>query len=113
MSSLVVKVYEIEEIRAHPNADRLDIAVVGGWQCVVGKDTYRAGDKVVYFPPDTLIPRALANQCGVTQYLSFHKDEPDMGRIRCTKLRGEPSFGLVLAINDLPIGADVAEVYGA
>ena len=44
---------------------------------------------------------------GVTQYLS-------KGRIRCARLRGEPSFGLAVKPDaDWPDGADVAAHYGA
>lgn len=34
MSTHAVNVIEIEDIQGHPNADRLEIAKVGGWQAV-------------------------------------------------------------------------------
>lgn len=89
MSSTVVFVKRIDKINPHPNADRLDLAVVGGWQCVVPKGRYAAGDLVTYIPPDSVLPDALGESLGVTKYLS-------KGRVRATKLRGEPSFGLVI-----------------
>jgi RNA ligase (TIGR02306 family) len=115
LSSLVVNVQAISDVIPHTNADKLELAIIGGWQCVVPKGRYQAGDKIVYFPPDTLIPRTLAESLGVTQYLSFTKDNPDMGRIRCAKLRGEPSFGLVIDpdCEEWGIGHDVAKYYGA
>lgn len=107
MSSLVVKVTRIDALAPHTNADALEIAVVGGWQCVVRKGEYRPGDKIVYFPPDTILPREVSDRFGVTQYLA-------KGRIRCARLRGEPSFGLVVRPDqDWPEGADVAGHYGA
>ena len=58
MSNVITKVVAIDDIKPHPNADRLDIAVIGGWQCVVPKGQYSAGDNIVYFTPnDTLLPR--------------------------------------------------------
>jgi RNA ligase (TIGR02306 family) len=106
-SQLVVKVTTIDDIKEHANADALELAIVGGWQCVVGKGQFKPGDLVVYFPPDTIIPQAFSDGLGVTQYLS-------KGRIRCAKLRGEPSFGLVIKADPMfDLGADVAEVYGA
>lgn len=115
MSSLVVRATLIGDIRPHPNAERLELAQIGGWQCVVPKGQYRAGDMVVYFPPDTLLPKEWADRFGVTKYLSFSKPSPDMGRIRCARLRGEPSFGLVVdpADSDWEPGQDVAVFYGA
>lgn len=89
MSSTVVLVKKIDRIQPHPNADRLDLAIVGGWQCVVPKGKYAGGQLVTYIPPDSVLPDALAEQYGVAKYLS-------KGRVRATKLRGEPSFGLVV-----------------
>ena len=108
MSSLVVKVTTIDDVRPHPNADRLDLAMVGGWQCVIAKDQYAQGDLVVYFPPDTVLPQTWTDVFGVTQYAQRLKDsETARYRIRCAKLRGEPSFGLVIKAADyLPDGQD-------
>ncbi|MBI2898626.1 MAG: RNA ligase (ATP) [Planctomycetes bacterium] len=108
MSSLNVPVTRVARIRPHPNADRLEIAEVLGWQVVVKKGEFREGEKVVYFPPDTILPQAVSDRFGVTQYLA-------KGRIRCAKLRGESSFGVVVRPDDpaWAEGADVAGHYGA
>ncbi len=68
MSSLIVEVCEISQILAHPNADALEVAVVKGWQCIIKKDGFRAGDRVVYFPLDTVLPLELSERLGVTKY---------------------------------------------
>jgi RNA ligase (TIGR02306 family) len=103
-SPLIVPVAEISQITPHPNADSLDIAQVLGWQCVVQKDRYHAGDKVVYFAPDTVLPKELSDTWGITQYL-------DRQRIKATRLRGEPSFGLVMPCDNeaWQIGDNVAD----
>lgn len=88
MSKLIVDVCRLTEVRPHPNADRLEIAIVKGWQVVVPKGTYSSGDLVTYIPPDAILPEEFSNSIGVTKYLSN-------GRVRCAKLRGEPSFGIV------------------
>jgi RNA ligase (TIGR02306 family) len=108
MSSLFMPVAEIRDIRPHPNADKLDIAEVLGWQVVVGRGQHHEGDKIVYVPPDTILPVELTDRIGVTQYL--HKQ-----RIQSTRLRGEPSFGLVLPVEDesWEVGQNVAEHFGA
>ena len=108
MSSLIVPVAEISNIRPHPNADSLDIAEVLGWQVVIKRGTFEAGERVVYFPIDTLLPVELSDRFGVTPYLSKQ-------RIRATRLRGEPSFGLVMPVEDASweVGQNVAEHYGA
>jgi RNA ligase (TIGR02306 family) len=107
VSSLIVPVAYIHDVRPHPNADSLDIAEVLGWQVVVKRGSFANGDHVVYFPPDTLLPKELSDRFGVTQYLSKQ-------RIQSTRLRGEPSFGLVMPVEDLSwqVGQNVAEYYG-
>lgn len=107
MSSLIVEVSTIDAIQKHPNADALDLAVIKGWQCVVPKGKYIVGAKVVYVPLDSVIPESLAEKLGITKYLS-------KGRVRCARLRGEPSFGVIMDADDAAweVGRDVADHYG-
>lgn len=105
MSSLIVPVTTIETLRPHPNADRLELAQVLGWQLVVPKGQYQVGSKLVYFPIDTILPLEVSERFGVTRFLSKQ-------RIRCAKLRGEPSFGLAVPPDeDWPLGENVADYY--
>lgn len=114
MSSIIVEVCEINNVSPHVNADALELAVIKGWQVVVPINTYRPGDLVTYIPIDSLVPRAHAEKWGIDKYLAFHSDNPDMGRVRCAKLRGEPSFGVIIAREDAAweIGRDVQAHYG-
>lgn len=89
MSSLIVKTCTIDSIEEHGNADSLEIAVIGGWNCVVQKNIYKAGDLIVYIPVDSVLTERLSNKLGVTKYLSN-------GRVRAAKLRGIFSFGIVI-----------------
>ncbi len=106
MSTLIIPVASIEKLSPHNNADTLELAQILGWQMVVRKGEYGIGDKVTYFPVDTVLPQELSDSFGVTKYLS-------KGRIRCAKLRGEPSFGLAVkpANPAWEVGQDVAEHY--
>jgi RNA ligase (TIGR02306 family) len=110
MSSLIVKVSQINKVIPHSNPEvhSLDIAEVEGWQCLVKRGSFKTGDKAVYFPPDTLLPVAVSDELGVTNYL-------DKGRIRTIKLKGEMSFGLVVPPRNpnWEVGTDVAAEYGA
>ena len=117
MSTLDVKVVQVDDVRTHSNADRLELVTIKGWQVVVQKDKWRPGDLGVYFPPDTLLPTKWTNEFGVTKYCQPQPD--DMQRIRCARLRGEPSFGLLIPALSvpgwvgLPEGTDVADLYDA
>ncbi len=108
MSSLIITVAVIEKLTPHNNADSLELAQVLGWQLVVRKGEYEVGSKIVYFPIDTVLPQELSDRFGVTNYLS-------KGRIRCAKLRNEPSFGLAVKPenDEWQVGQDVTEYYAA
>lgn len=106
MSSIVVSVAVIEELTPHVNSDNLELAKILGWQIVVRKQEYKVGDKIVYAPPDSVLPSELAERLNVVNYLS-------KGRVRAIRLRGEPSFGLTIPPDeDWPVGENVAEYYG-
>lgn len=113
MSKLIVEVCEIDEIMNHSNADSLSIAIVKGWQVIFNKEqvSYSPGDKVIYVPPDTMVPMEQAVKWGVDKYLHFN-DEKTLGKTKQVRLRGEMSFGfLVKLMEDLEVGTDVAEQY--
>jgi len=90
----------IKEIKSHPNADLLDIAVVDGWQLVTAKDNnFVAGDLVLYMEIDAWIPTEVAD------FLSKGKEPREFNgvkgeRLRTIKLRGELSQGLILPVHN-------------
>lgn len=105
MSSLCVEVCKIEKVEKHPNADRLSIAVVKGWNCIIGLDQYKQGELVTFIPPDCVLPNEL-----IEKYeLSYLKNG---GRTGTVKLRGCISQGLILPIpnGNFKVGDDVAKV---
>lgn len=107
MSTLIVEVCRIEKVLEHSNADALSLAQIKGWQCVIPKDRYAPGDLVTYVPIDAVIPAEHSDRWGITKYLSN-------GRVRCARLRGEPSFGVIVEREDpsWEEGRDVQEFYG-
>lgn len=91
----------IDEIRAHTNADALELAVIGGWQCVVKKGEFVPGEQVVYFEIDSWIPTEIA------AFLSKGKEPREFEgvpgeRLKTIRLRGEVSQGLVLPLSVIP-----------
>ena len=111
-AKIMTQVVTIDEIRVHPNAEKLEIALVKGWSCVVKKGEYKAGDLCVYFQPDTILPKTWTDKFGVTNYCS---EKPQGMRIRSAKIRGCVSLGLLVKPEDASweVGRDVAEFYGA
>lgn len=106
MSSLIVEACEVLSVEPHPNADRLDIVTVKGWNCIVGRDQFKVGDTVVFIPPDCVLPDEM-----IERYeLSYLKKN---GRTGTVKLRGYISQGLVLPIEfPVTIGEDLSGYFG-
>lgn len=116
MSTIRVLVTHVSEVRPHKMADALDLATVGGWQMCVKRGSYKDGDLVVYFEQGTVLPADVAERFGVKNYLS-EKTDIEGNKVLVVhrvKLRGEPSFGLVVAPEPgMEVGQDVAAHYGA
>jgi hypothetical protein len=124
MSSLIVEVCQVDEVQNHPSADRMAVARIKGWfvcvarDAVTGEPWVKPGQKVVYFPPDCILPAEVADKFGVTKYLGkLPKSEdgtrPSGGRVLVAKLRGVQSYGFVAPLDDesWEIGKDVAVHY--
>lgn len=108
MSKLIIEVCKIKAIEKHPNADKLSIVQVKGWNCIVGLDQYKVGDLVIFCPPDSVIPSTIIDKYKL-EYLK--KD----GRVKTVKLRKFISQGLVLDIpkdKNWKEGKDVAKILG-
>ena len=46
----------IKELRAIPGADKIEVAQVLGWECVVKKGEFSVGDKIIYAEVDSVMP---------------------------------------------------------
>jgi RNA ligase (TIGR02306 family) len=116
MSTIKVEVCEILDIQPHGNADALELATVQGWQMCVKKGVHQKGDLVVYFEQGTVLTKEIAAELNVATYLS-EKTDINGDRVLVVhriKLRGEPSFGLVVEPEvGMELGQDVAEFYQA
>lgn len=104
----------IKSLKKHPNADRLELAQVLGWQSVVQSGIHKEGDKVVFIVIDTIVPRY-----HWSDFLA-DKNNPDKPiRLKMVKLRGEHSAGIIVPLsqfndsfNALEVGSDVTELLG-
>lgn len=104
----------IAEILPHPNADRLEVARVLGWQTVVKKSEFQVGARAVFVVIDTLLPAA-----PWSAFLADPARPTDPIRLRTARLRGQFSQGLLLPLDVLPepvrgatCGTDVGEILG-
>ena len=119
MSRKLASVQEILKIEKIEGADRIELAYVLGWQCVVNKGQFKPGDKAVYFEIDSFLP--IRNEFEFMRPSSYRKTDV-MGegfRLKTMKFRGQISQGLLLPISQFPEipedvepGADVTEILG-
>jgi RNA ligase (TIGR02306 family) len=93
MSTFAVTIERIAAVWAHTNADRLAMARLESmsYQFVIAKDSFVPGDRVVYFPIDSLLPESLITALGLTGKLAGSAKN----RVKTVRLRGEISQGVV------------------
>ena len=119
MSEFAVSVREITHILPHSNADKLEVMRLSGmlYNIVTEKDAHTVGEKMVYFPVDSIIPDDLVKELDI-KYLSKKK----VGQVvQAAKLRGVVSEGLALPLSaffytgfvqDLDVGYDLTAELG-
>lgn len=91
-----VNVIRISEIRVHPNADKLEIVPIEGYQAVVGKGQFKVGDLAYYVPPDSVVPDR-PEFAFLWGNAAFEGGTPERKRrIGAKKLRGEWSEGVLM-----------------
>lgn len=107
----IASVENLISVEPHPNADRLDIVKVLGYQCVTERGLHSAGDRIIYIQPDSVLPEDAAWAEGYRKY--------SPGRIKAVKLRGEWSEGIIVKFEQVGLensfgseGFDVAELLG-
>ena len=118
MSEVNITVERIVSIEVHPNADKLEIAKILGTQAIVPKGQYHAGQMIVFFPPDIMLPASVSSELGVQKYLkhSLFGGDKIACRVAACRLRGVPSYGFISPVPGpgiAHVGDDLTEYYGA
>lgn len=112
----IQRIWKIEPIEG---ADRIELAHVLGWQCVVNKGRFKPMDLGVYFEIDSFLP--IRPEYEFLRSNSYKKTDI-MGegfRLRTQRFRGQISQGLLLPLSMFPEipenvdeGEDVTELLG-
>jgi RNA ligase (TIGR02306 family) len=90
-------VARINEIKPIEDADKIELAVIGGWNCIVQKGHYVENDLTVVATTDAVIPQELSDAMNVTSYLRKGQ------RVRTVKLRGVYSECLLIPLKHVPL----------
>ena len=112
----IQRIWKIEPIEG---ADRIELAHILGWQCVVNKGQFREMDLAVYFEVDSFLP--ITPEFEFLRASSYRKTDitGEGFRLRTMKFRGQISQGLLLPVSAFPVipeeaelGTDVTEILG-
>lgn len=108
MSRKLASIKTISDIQPIPNRDRIELAIVDGWQVIVKKDEYKIGDKTVFVEIDSVLP----------EKPEFEFLRSKKFRIKTMKMAGVLSQGICFPISMLPqdreyqLEEDVTELMG-
>jgi len=102
MATFECKVYKLK-IEEHPNADALELAVVGDYRSIVRKGQFKTGDLGIYIPEAAIVPDWLIEKLGLVGKLAGK----NKNRVKAVKLRGILSQGLVLPLDKYPFHTDI------
>ena len=97
----------------HPNADRLELAIVGGWRAACRIGDFFPGQKVAYIPTRAVLPWDLVVELGLADPPRLAG--PGFNRVTTVRLRGVISQGIVYGgdrIAGLTVGDDAADTLG-
>lgn len=99
MSFFGVCIEKIDDVWAHPNADKLELAKLVNidYQFVIAKGSFKKDDLVLYFPEDAVLPDPLLAKLGLTGKLGGAKKN----RVKAIRLRGQYSQGVVGSLSIL------------
>ena len=103
----LASIQAVMNIREIPGADRIEAATVLGYQTVIKKGEFKAGDLCVWHEPDTIVADR-------PEYEFLRKQK---FRLKVSRFKGQVSQGLALPLSLLPpgnysLGDNVTEAIG-
>lgn len=113
MSSFEVLIRPIDDVSHHPNADRLSLVKILGYEAIAAKNEdgshrFEVGEPICYIPEAALVPEDVLKEKG------YWNTEKDCGmlagkagnRVKAIRLRGILSQGLVVKLARNPADPD-------
>jgi len=114
----LARIVIVDDVLPHTNADRLELAIIGGWQCVIKKGEFQKGDIGLYCEIDSLLPLS------VPEFTFLQDRKNDLkavgvvtyARIKSTNIRKELAQGLLVPVPKVitkpKVGMDVTKELG-
>ncbi len=101
MDRKLATVEMVKALAPIPGADRIEAATIRGWQCVVKKGEFAAGDLGVYFEIDSFLPIETRYEFLRPSCLRKMLDQEGF-RLRTARFKGQLSQGLLLPLTLFP-----------
>lgn len=118
MTRKLATIQRIKALLPIDGADRIELAVINGWQVVTQKGQHTEGDLVVFYEIDSFLPASDERYASFSDRFINWGDKHGM-RLKTIKLRKQLSQGLIMPVRsfaelaDLAFeGADVTEALG-
>jgi len=100
-------------IKEHPNADAIELAVVGDYVSIVRKGEFKTGDLAIYIPEAALVPQVVLEKIGLwdTENDKGRLAGKNGDRVKAIRLRGIMSQGIIYPlvfrtdVHDMDTGA--------
>lgn len=105
-SNYLARIVEMKNPTKHPNADKLQIWNVGGYD-VITDLSRQEGDICVYFAPETQLHHDIVSKLNLYSTKELNADQTQVGyindkrRVKAVKLRGIVSEGMVLPADEV------------
>jgi hypothetical protein len=98
----LVSVRIVDSLEPIEGADAIELAVIGGWKCVVKKGDVKPGEPAIYIEIDSFLPDGNPAWQFLVDKQPREQDGVRGHRLRTIKLRGQISQGLVLPLSSIP-----------
>lgn len=114
----LARVVLIDSLHPIEGADRIELAMVGGWQVVCQKGLYTPGCKAVYFEVDSLLPVSAEAFAFLAGSKNVIVEGEQYARIKTIKLRKQLSQGILMPMKEMgakdsaPVDTDLTEKLG-
>jgi len=97
----LARVVIVDSLHPIEGADRIELALVGGWQVVAQKGLYVAGSKAIYCEVDSMLPVANPAFSFLASSKNYTVDNVQYARIKTIKLRKQLSQGLLIPLSEV------------
>lgn len=101
MTRALASIKKIDALLPIKDADRIELAVIGGWQVVTQKGIHSVGDLVVFFEIDSFLPASDARYESFRDRFINWNGKEGM-RVKTIKLKKQLSQGVILSLLDFP-----------